>query len=288
MTDMLTAALEYASNGLLVFPVNPVDKSPLCARGFKAASVHEPDIQAWWTRHPNAMIGFRTGAYSWVWVVDVDVDRARGINGRAAMARLEANHGALPQTLTSATPRGGTQLFFQWIDNLNIPTSCSRIGHGIDVRANGGYVVLPPSVRADGTPYRWLTAMDHPIAQAPQWLINLGRKRSTPVVDLSQIPNETRRASSSARDYVWAHRALEQECTAIAAALPGTRNAALNRGAFNLFQIVAGGSLGEQEVCEQLFAAAEANGSVADDGATQVWKTINSAARAAQPRYRPR
>ena len=58
-----------------------------------------------------------------------------------------------------------------------------------------------------------------------------------------------------------------------------------------MFQIVWGnpGLLDEQEVRKRLFAAAEACGLVADDGADSVWRTIESGAIGAQtqPRVRP-
>src|SRR5262249_50900459 len=69
---------------------------------------------------------------------------------------------------------------------------------------------------------------------------------------------------------------------------PGTRNDTLNTAAFNLFQIVAGGGLDEQEVRDRLFEAAETCGLVADDGAASVEATINSAAQAARTRPRTR
>jgi hypothetical protein len=94
---------------------------------------------------------------------------------------------------------------------------------------------------------------------------------------------------SKTRDKAWARAALDHECKAVAAAQPGTRNDALNTAAFNLFQIVAGGGLDEQEVRDRLFEAAQICGLVADDGAASVWATVNSAAQAAraQPRTRP-
>src|SRR5262249_15589131 len=62
------------------------------------------------------------------------------------------------------------------------------------------------------------------------------------------------------------HFALKDECDALAAAPKGTRNEALNRAAFSLFQLVAGGGLDEDVVRERLFAAAEACGLVPADG----------------------
>src|SRR5262249_20366653 len=87
----------------------------------------------------------------------------------------------------------------------------------------------------------------------------------------------------------WALRALETECTAVAGAPPGTRNHRLNVAAFSLGQIIATGGLNEQDVRDRLFEAAEACGLVADDGAPQVWATIDSGvvAGSAQPRSRP-
>ena len=93
------------------------------------------------------------------------------------------------------------------------------------------------------------------------------------------------------RDQAWAQAALEAECVAIANAMTGDRNAQLNLGAYNVFQIVHGnpGLLDEQEVRERLFAAAEACGLVADDGAASAWRTIESGCEGARsaPRVRP-
>jgi hypothetical protein len=93
------------------------------------------------------------------------------------------------------------------------------------------------------------------------------------------------------RDQAWAQAALERECAAIANTPCGQRNATLNLGAWNIFQIVWGnpGLLDEEEVRARLFAAAETCGLVADDGADSVWKTIASGAEGARahPRVRP-
>ena len=86
---------------------------------------------------------------------------------------------------------------------------------------------------------------------------------------------------------IYYRSALKDECAALAAMPKDSgRNNALNRAAFNLFQLVAGGGLDENEVRERLFAAAEANGLVADDGAAPVLATIESGAKAGrvQPR----
>ena len=264
----LDAALEYARQGIPVFPCNPLDKKPLTSSGFKDATKDEAQVRAWWSKWPNAMIGAPTGPASGMWVVDLDLDPARKIDGKATLDQLIAQRGQIPETLRTVTPRGGQHLIFCWDAGVEIRNSAGKIGPGVDVRGNGGYVCLPPSKSAAGGQYRWVSNGVAQAAQAPSWLITLAK---------------------ATKAKAWAKAALERECKAVASAQPGTRNTALNTAAFNLFQIVAGGGLDEQEVREKLFEAAETCGLVADDGAASVEATINSGAQAGlqQPRARP-
>jgi Bifunctional DNA primase/polymerase, N-terminal len=88
---------------------------------------------------------------------------------------------------------------------------------------------------------------------------------------------------------IYGRTALRAECDKLAAMPKDSgRNNALNSAAFSLFQLLAGGELDEEkdQVCERLFAAAEACGLVAEDGAASVRATIESGAKAGrqQPR----
>ncbi len=60
------------------------------------------------------------------------------------------------------------------------------------------------------------------------------------------------------------------------AVAPGGRNAALNGAAWTLGRWVAAGALEQRDVEDELYAAAEDNGLVADDGERQCWATIRS------------
>jgi Bifunctional DNA primase/polymerase, N-terminal len=287
MTRMLDAALDYASRGTPVFPVNFADKRPLTEHGLKDATTDQSLIRRWWRVWPQAMIGVATGPRSGVWVLDVDVDPTKAIDGHYTMARLVADHGPLPATRTSITPRGGRHHLFGW-NGANIRCSNSKIACGIDVRGDGGYFVAPPSVRIDGAAYRWENEGSH-IAEAPTWLIELALKASANGEPRRATSSRTTNGtpsgrSASARDHAWARAALERECTGL------NSNSALNLAAFNLGQIVAGGELSEHEVFDALLAGAEACGLIVDYGEPSVIKTIESGLNAGKkyPRYRPR
>jgi hypothetical protein len=217
----LDAALDYAAHGMPVFPCNPLDKKPLTPSGFKDASKDETQIRTWWGKWPNAMIGAPTGPASGMWAIDLDLNPAKKIDGKATLDQLVAQHGAIPSTLMTITPRGGRHLIFSWDNNFEIRNGAGKIGPGIDVRGNGGYICLPPSRNADGGTYRWADPPDcaAQAAPAPDWLVALARAK---------------KASAYAR------AALDRECKMVASAQPGTRNNVLNTAAFNLFQLVAG------------------------------------------------
>jgi hypothetical protein len=120
------AALSYSQQGIPVFPTNPLDKKPLINGGFKNATTDENQIRDWWQRWPSAMIATPTGSASNMWVVDVDRDPVRNIDGTAALAKLISQHGELPPTLMTITPRGGRHLMFAWDNGVEIRTAPAK------------------------------------------------------------------------------------------------------------------------------------------------------------------
>jgi Bifunctional DNA primase/polymerase, N-terminal len=278
VSTLLQAALDLAARGLMVFPCLPMGKAPACRRGYKDGTTNPATIRRWWLAQPDYNIGVATGLLSGVWVLDID-----GAIGTATLRNFEIAHGMLPPTLFSITGRG-RHLWF--CATGEIQSSAGRVGDGLDVRGDGGYVLAPPSVHPDGPIYRW--GNDLPIASAPDWLIQLTRKRPT----ISERALATMRAPlphCAAQPY--GRAALEYEITALAGTPNGRRNCALNAAAFSLFQLVAGGELNESEVLNRLIEASFANGLMTDpdDGPARVKRTIASARRAGllHPRSRP-
>jgi hypothetical protein len=279
--SMLDAALGYAARKLPVFPVIPRAKLPAIKGGFHSATTNPETVKRFW-RRADCNIGIPTGAASGFWVLDIDGDK-----GAASLATLESEHGSLPPTRQVVTGGGGRHLWFKY----TAPVACSagKIAPGLDTRGDGGFVVCPPSLHANGNVYKWSIDSVTELAVAPCWLIELVRKKPTPSISERALAAIRRPTGGGQNAYGTA--ALEDEIAALASTPPGQRNHALNAAAFALFQLVAGGELDENEVIGRLVAAAHANGLMTDrnDGPAKVWATIQSGRRAGlqSPRSRP-
>ena len=170
MSAELAAALAYAERGWPVFPVS--GKAPLTAHGFKDASVDAEQIRAWWQTHPTTGVAIATGAASGVLAVDIDAQKG----GAGTWKRLVAEHGKIPPTAATLTGGGGSHLLFQHPGD--VPNSTGRLGAHVDVRGDGGYIVLPPSVHENGRPYKWMMPLEKTgLAEPPAWVVELARGR---------------------------------------------------------------------------------------------------------------
>jgi DNA-binding MarR family transcriptional regulator len=103
--------------------------------------------------------------------VALDIDPRHG--GAESLAALEREHGALPATVTVNTGGGGQHIYFRH-PGEPIKNSAMRLGAGLDVKADAGYVVAPPSLHASGQRYEWQPGHgpdDLPLADLPGWLL---------------------------------------------------------------------------------------------------------------------
>ena len=261
----LDLALSYIAAGVPVFPCRAADfetddydaetgeviilkaKSPLTSNGFKSATKSERIVRELWRRYPDALVGIPTGEQIKSWVLDVDAKEGAGANGYDTLAALEATHGALPETATALTANGGKHLFFNHVAGLR---NRGALGLALDVRGAGGYVVAAGSRMADGRAYTWVDYEGPgipPVADAPQWLIDLimPKQVETPVYNPATI-----RGRGDNPSYV--ARAVEDELNTLATAGHGTRNNQLNDSAFALGQFVGAGALSESDARGQL------------------------------------
>jgi hypothetical protein len=163
---MLWAALRYAELGYRVFPCVPSGKSPLTAHGFHDATTDAAQIERWWTQHPDANIGIPTEG-----LVVIDVDGA----GNPWPADPDQATDLSLAGAVSLTPRGGRHFIFRCPPGKTWRCSTGQLAGGVDVRTDGGYIVVPPSRTRQGS-YRWVDdlELDRPaqgLPEPPQWLI---------------------------------------------------------------------------------------------------------------------
>lgn len=208
--DMLKVAQDYAAGGWNVFPVHGIidglctcgnihcdtkhrGKHPATVKGLNDATADAHDLMLLWKKRNGLNVALATGAGSGVWVLDVD-----GEAGRQALENLEDTYGRLPDTLIASTGKG-LHIYFAH-PNKKVKSRVGNkalLGEGLDVRGDGGYVILPPSRHASGRQYVWTN--NSPIVAAPQWLVD------KVTADSLHTPASSRTydTSSYERDQTW-------------------------------------------------------------------------------------
>ena len=243
-------AFSYAELGSHVFPLASASKLPAIrgGRGFKDATNDVNTIEAWAKAYPHANIGIATGTASGIVVIDIDPRNG----GLETIASLKADGFTFPRTPTSKTGNGGWHLFFK------LPAGELRktLGPGLDVKADGGYVVAPPSEigpssAGAGGRYEWIAdPWTTKLAVLPQWML----ERLTPLRAVPPTPTLHCRPSYSSS------RRLNGLAAFVANAPQGQRNCSLNWAAFRAGELVAAGDLDRDQVANALMRAARAAG----------------------------
>ena len=188
-SGLLDHALYYAALGLAVLPLHaPVATSTglrcscgnadcgspakhpiarLAPQGLKNASVDASIVTPWFSTS-GRNIGIATGHQSGIVVLDVDPRHG----GDESLVALERQWGPLPVTWRFLTGGGGMHIIFRHPGG-RVSNSAGQIAPGLDLRADGGYIVAPPSVHISGRAYA-VSVDHHPdeveLAAMPDWL----------------------------------------------------------------------------------------------------------------------
>jgi hypothetical protein len=280
---LLTTALSYADRGWPVFPLHGIvggrctcgrcdcsspGKHPLVRRGLKEAVTEARVIKEWGSRWPHANIGMCTGSASGLVVIDVDLPRA--------FESLDRLLHKLPRTLTGLTGGGGVHLLLRAPGDHSLHNRASRLPGipgklpGIDLRADGGYIVAPPSRHISGARYEWLN-LSVPIAPAPEWL----REPERNPRPIAECPPRFSTGDGTA----YGLTVLRNQLDTLRCAQVGERNHTLNRCAFIVALNFRAGHLAETPARRALQDVALAIG-LTD---WEISGTLASAFRAALP-----
>lgn len=149
MTSMKDAALQLLAKGLAIIPIGP-DKKPLIPwKEYQTRLPKEEEVESWFLKFPKAMVGIITGEVSGLLAIDCDSEEA-----------YKKVQELLPDsflTCIARTPRG-YHIYLVYPKGQRIGNAAG-IMPGVDVRAEGGYVICPPSINGAGRVYSWLDGL---------------------------------------------------------------------------------------------------------------------------------
>lgn len=163
-------------------PCNTIGKHPRIKGGAHAATTDPATLKRWFGQTwPNTNIGIATGAGSGIVVLDEDPRHGSD----DTIAELERRHGQLPPTVEALTGGGGRHRLFRHPGQpIKNDQGGAMLGPGLDVRGDGGLIVVAPSIHQSGRRYEWeLSSLpgEVEVARLPDWLLLLllGTDRET-------------------------------------------------------------------------------------------------------------
>ena len=145
-------------------------------------------VEAWWRTWPEANVGVVTGVVSGVAVLDIDPRSG----GDGSFRTLVDRHGMVPISPEVHTGGGGIHV---WL-GVEVELPSVTLAPGVELKAEGGMVVVPPSRHASGGTYRWRPGGEPDVlslASLPPWLADLAG--AGPVLELEPVEHEVTRTT---------------------------------------------------------------------------------------------
>jgi putative DNA primase/helicase len=225
----LDHALDYAARG---WPVSPWvtrgnRKFPLTEHGHLDAKTDRTVLNQWWTRWPDAVPAIATGEPSGVVALDIDIRTA----GSGFDSLNDLGITFHPEAPTAHTPQGGCAVLFRWPGHF-VKTCPGELAPHLDIRGDGGSVLLPPGPRRFWDPH---LGPDTPLPAMPEWMQII--EPEPPPALVAAPPTRPQRLSR------YAEAALDAAVKAITGAPDGQQRDTLNREIYGIARLVAGSVL---------------------------------------------
>ncbi len=153
-------AEKYISLGWSLIPLKPRSKEPLITwQGYQTQKASIQQVQDWLLKWPEMNLGVVTGAISQIVVVDLD----------GTVGMLYGRKNAAQSSVASITGNG-KQVFYKWTEHVD--NSVKKVAPGVDIRGDGGYVVVCPSIHPNGKRYRWERFNPNVLSTLPMSVVN--------------------------------------------------------------------------------------------------------------------
>lgn len=142
-------AAGYVDSGWSILPVRPDEKRPFMTNWLQYTKTRatKPMVESWFANLAGAGVGAVTGRISNMVVLDVE---------RECPYSLEELLKKYPTQMVARSGGGGYHLFYQYPTNQSRVANRVRIFDGADLRADGGFIVLPPTMHPSGNRYEWV------------------------------------------------------------------------------------------------------------------------------------
>jgi hypothetical protein len=172
----LAKALAYAEFGWTVFPADVVTKRPHKAgkhsNGKRWGATKDPkQIERDFRRWPNAAVCIPTGIENGFWVLEADTLEGHDVDGVGNLQKLIEANSPLPETRMARSPSGSIHYFFSHPNKGLVRNSASALAPGVDIRGEGGMIIVAPSHKPNVGKYKWLNRAG--FRHAPPWLVTL-------------------------------------------------------------------------------------------------------------------
>jgi hypothetical protein len=185
---LMSWAKKYIGLNWSIIPIETRGKKPLIKwEEFQSRRASEAELNEWLKKWPDMNLGVVTGKVSNLIVVDAD-----GAEGIKNISKLK-----LISTISASSGKG-KHLYYKWLNTVSdVRNSASKIAPNVDIRGEGGYVVVPPSIHPSGRMYRWERFVPTALASVPAHILSCLAEKS--VVTIAEN-----------KDAGWLSEALEE------------------------------------------------------------------------------